>query len=67
MIPALKPGKRVFVSEFGDSPTDAIEHFMSLEDVAAPDPATLKPDEVIIEKHSRWQSAPFRGLLTIHH
>ncbi len=52
MIPVLKPGKRVIVSEFGESPTEAIEHFISLEDVAAPDPATLKADEVIIEIRS---------------
>ncbi len=52
MIPALKSGKRVLVSEFGESPTEAIEHFMSLQDVAAPDPATLRPDELIIEIRS---------------
>jgi len=49
MISALKTGKRVRVSEFGESPSAAIEQFMSLEDVAVPVPATLRADEVIVE------------------
>ena len=52
MHPTLKPGKRVVVSEFGESPTEAIAHCMLLQDVAAPDPATLQADEVIVEIRS---------------
>ena len=52
MTTALKPGKRVLVSEFGETPADAIEQFMSRAEVAAPDPALLEPDEVIIEIRS---------------
>ncbi len=45
----LQAGKKVVVSEFGETPVDALEHHMSLEDMAAPDPAALQPDEVILQ------------------
>ena len=44
----LKAGKKVLVSEFGQDPAEAIEKFMSLRDLDPPDPAALKPGEVVI-------------------
>jgi len=45
---SLSPGKRVLVQEFGETPVEAIEKFMALADMDAPDPASLKPDEVLV-------------------
>lgn len=45
---ALPPGHRVIVSEFGETPLDAIGEHMSLEEMAAPDPAQLSPKDVLI-------------------
>ena len=47
-----KTGKRVIVSAFGETPTDAIRDCMALEDMGSPDPARLAPDEVAIEIRS---------------
>jgi hypothetical protein len=38
----MKPGKKVVVSEFAEDPLQAIDAHMSLQDMARPDPATLK-------------------------
>jgi NADPH2:quinone reductase len=44
----MKPGKKVVVAEFAENPLEAIEKFMSIQDMAPPDPAKLKGHEVII-------------------
>jgi len=44
----LKPGQRVVVSEFAESPDEAIEKFITLQPQPAPDVAALKPNEVLI-------------------
>ncbi len=44
----LEPGFRVIVSEFAESPPDAIESHMSLVPMDAPDPAKLSPRDVIV-------------------
>ena len=49
MFTALPEGRRVVVSEFAESPTEAIEKFVSLEPMAAPDPAKLAAGDVILE------------------
>ncbi len=46
--PSLPPGHRVLVSELGESPTDAIDHHLTLIPMPAPDPATLGPKDVLI-------------------
>jgi len=47
-----RSGQRVVVSEFGETPLQAIEQFTRLEDQAAPDPKTLAAHDVIIEVRS---------------
>jgi NADPH2:quinone reductase len=47
-----KPGKKVVVSEFGETPLDAIEHFVSLEEQLPPDPADLDPADVVVAVRS---------------
>ena len=47
-----KTGKRVIVSAFGETPTDAIRDCMALEDRGSPDPARLATGEVAIEIRS---------------
>lgn len=44
----LPPGRRVVVSEHGETPLEAIESHTSLEPMPAPDPATLAPGEAIV-------------------
>ena len=44
----MKPGQRVIVSQFGETPLDAIERFASLQPMPPPDPATLGPRDVIV-------------------
>jgi len=44
----LPPGHRVVISALGDQPLDAIEHHATLEVMAAPDPTTLAPHDVIV-------------------
>ena len=44
----MNPGQRVVVSEFGETPPEALEKFLTLEPMPAPDPATLLPGDVVI-------------------
>jgi NADPH2:quinone reductase len=46
------PGRRVVVSQFAESPLEAIDTVISLEEMAAPDPASLGPRDVIVEVRS---------------
>ncbi|MCC6873247.1 MAG: NADPH:quinone oxidoreductase family protein [Sandaracinaceae bacterium] len=46
--PSLPPGQRVVVSEFGETPLDALERFVSLVPMPAPDPSTLRPGDVLV-------------------
>ena len=48
----LETGQRVVVSELGETPLDAIEHFVSLVEQPPPDLATLAPGDVIVEVKS---------------
>ena len=48
MSAALPDGRRVVVTEFAESPDEAIERFVRLEPQAAPDPAALRDDEVVV-------------------
>lgn len=48
----LSPGHRVVVSEFGETPPDAIERHLSLEPQPPPDLAALSPDEALIAVRS---------------
>ncbi|MFO0747812.1 MAG: NADPH:quinone oxidoreductase family protein [Myxococcota bacterium] len=45
---ALAPGRRVVVSELGETPLDAIERFAALVPQSAPDPASLAADDVVV-------------------
>ncbi len=49
---ALPPGIRVVVTELAETPLEGIENNISVQAMAAPDPATLKPTEVIIAVRS---------------
>lgn len=44
----LPQGTRVVISDFGETPLDAVDHFLSLEPQAPPDPAQLGPRDVVI-------------------
>jgi NADPH:quinone reductase len=44
----LPPGQRVVVSELGADPIDAIDHYLSVVEMPAPDPATLTARDVIV-------------------
>ncbi len=44
----LVPGKRVVVSELGETPLDAIDAHTTIEAQPAPDPKSLRDDDVII-------------------
>src|SRR5438105_5969066 len=44
----MEMGRRVVVSELGEDPLEAIEKHMTLEPMAAPDPAALAPGDVLI-------------------
>ena len=46
--PTLPPGKRVLVSAFAETPMEAIENHMTLEDMAPPDTAKLAATDVIV-------------------
>ena len=48
MTEKLPPGQRVLVSAFAENPDDAIAHHVAIHAMAAPDPADLKPDEIIL-------------------
>lgn len=47
-VPELASGRRVVVSEYGETPDDALERCVSLVPMDAPDPATLGPSDVIV-------------------
>jgi NADPH:quinone reductase len=46
------PGRRVVVSQFAESPPEAIDTVVGLESMSAPDPARLGPRDVIVEVRS---------------
>ena len=46
--PGLPRGVRVVVSRFAETPPEAIDGHLALDEVDAPDPATLAPHDVII-------------------
>lgn len=46
--PPQGPGQRVVVSQFGESPPEAIDHCLTLEPMPFPDPAKLAPGDVIV-------------------
>ena len=48
MSSALAPGRRVVVSEFAETPLEAVDHAMSLAPMEAPDASTLGPRDVIV-------------------
>jgi NADPH2:quinone reductase len=48
MSASLPSGHRVVVSEFGETPLDALEKYTALVPMSAPDPAALGPREVIV-------------------
>ena len=48
MTPALPPGRRVVVSQLAEEPLEAVDKFLSLEAMPAPDPGTLAPRDVIV-------------------
>lgn len=52
MSQTLPAGRRIVVSEFAESPEEAIERYMRIEPQPAPDPAALKPDEVAMRIRS---------------
>jgi NADPH:quinone reductase len=41
-------GRRVIVSEYGESPLDAVDHFLSLVEQPPPDPAELGARDVVV-------------------
>lgn len=48
----LPAGHRVVVTEFAEDPASAIEHHLQLTEQPAPDPAQLKPGEVLLRIRS---------------
>jgi NADPH2:quinone reductase len=48
MSPALPAGRQVLVSEFAESPAQAIERFVTVVPQPAPDPSALRPGEAIV-------------------
>ncbi len=45
----MKAGQRVVVKEFGETPLDAVEKFLELEPMSAPDPSALGVRDVVIQ------------------
>lgn len=45
----LPAGRKVVVSTFGETPTEAIENHVALTEMERPDPATLGANDVIVE------------------
>ena len=45
----LLPGSRVVVSEYGETPLEAIERHMTLEEMPAPEPQTLGAGDVLVK------------------
>jgi NADPH:quinone reductase len=50
--PDLQPGRRVIIREFGETPLDALSHQLEIVEQPAPDPAELRPRDVIVEVRS---------------
>lgn len=50
--PPLEAGRRVVFTELGESPTEALDRFLRIEEQTPPDPAACKPDEVIVRVES---------------
>lgn len=48
----LPDGQRVLVTEFADDPLSALEHHMHLAPQPAPDPAALRPGEILMRIRS---------------
>ena len=44
----MKPGHRVVVKEFGETPPEAIDQFLTLEEQPAPDVLKLDPRDVVV-------------------
>ena len=44
----VTPGHRVVVSEFGETPLDAIDNYTAIETATPPEPTSLRPTDVII-------------------
>ena len=49
---ALKPGHRVVVSEYGETPLDALAQYVKLVPQPAPDPSELGPRDVLVRVKS---------------
>lgn len=49
---SLPPGQQVLVTEFADDPVSAIEQHLQLVEQAPPDPAQLKPNEILVRIRS---------------
>jgi len=45
-------GQRLVVTEYGETPLDALDNFIRLEQQAPPDPAVLEPDDVVLRVRS---------------
>jgi NADPH2:quinone reductase len=52
MTPLLPPGRKVVVSEFGETPLDALEHHTSIAPMEPPDVNELSPRDVVIAVES---------------
>ena len=48
----LPVGRRVVVTELGETPTDAIDRYLSIEPMPAPDTAALGPTDVLVSVES---------------
>lgn len=47
-VPNLPKGRKVVVSELGETPLEAIEKHLTIEEMDPPDPKTLSPRDVIV-------------------
>lgn len=52
MVPELPAGRRVVITEFADNPVEGVERFLRIEPMPAPDPASLKDGEVLVQVKS---------------
>ena len=52
MSASLPDGRRVVVDALGDDPLDALERWVKIEAMSAPDPATLGPRDVVVRVRS---------------
>lgn len=48
MTSSFPSGRRVVVTEYAESPEEALEKYVHLQEQPAPDPSALKPNEVIV-------------------